>query len=408
MATLKIYNKMKLFEQYQLDIIDKATNQIKQRGWAYLGMWMRTRKTMTSLAIAKELQGNTIFVTKKKAIDSILGDIKMIGIENIDVLNYESLHKINKDYNNWILDEAHCIGAFPKPSLRAKQLKKLIGKNSKVIFLSGTPTPESTSQIFHQLWILPTPYFIEKSFYQWAKINCNITQKKLGHDKLVNDYSDCKFDINKLNIISCTQEKAGFKTEIKEHFIEVKMKKTTKNLIDLLKCEKVYSNPNGDVVLADTKVKEMQKIHQISSGTVLLENGRSVIFDSSKVDKIKELFLGKQIVIFYKFKAELDLIKSKIHICDTIHEFNETSTPIALQFVSGREGVNLSKAEALVFFNMDFSAVTYFQARERIMSKDRLKADVYFLFSDCGIEKQIYKAVSQKKNFTTQYYEKIN
>jgi len=140
---------MKLFEPYQLDIIEKATTQINKIGWTYLGMWMRTRKTMTSLAIAKELKGNTIFVTKKKAIDSILGDINMIGIENIEVVNYESLHKVNKYYDNWILDEAHCIGAFPKPSLRAKQLKKLIGNYSKIIYLSGTPTPESTAQIFH-------------------------------------------------------------------------------------------------------------------------------------------------------------------------------------------------------------------------------------------------------------------
>lgn len=395
---------MILFEQYQLDIIDKATTQINKRGWAYLGMWMRTRKTMTSLAIAKAQKGSTIFVTKKKAIDSILGDINMIGIDNIDVVNYESLHKVNKYYDNWILDEAHCIGAFPKPSLRAKQLKKLIGKNSKVIFLSGTLTPESTAQIFHQLWILPNPYFIEKSFYQWAKIHCNITQKKVGFNKLVNDYSDCKFDIKKLNIISCTQEQAGFKTEIKEHFIDVKMNEYTHKIIKELRKNKVVNGKSG-VILADTKVKEMQKVHQLGSGTCILENGDTVKIDYSKVEKLKELFWGKQIVIFYKFKAELELIKSKMYVCETIDEFNETDEPIALQFLSGREGVNLSKAQALVFFNMDFSAVTYFQARERIMSKDRLNADVYFLFSDCGIEKQVYKAIINfKKRYTAQYY----
>lgn len=397
---------MELFEQYQLDIIDKATSQIKQRGWAYLGMWMRTRKTMTSLAIAKELKGNTIFVTKKKAMDSILGDIQMIYLDDIEVINYESLHKINKNYDNWILDESHCIGSFPKPSLRAKQLKRLIGSNSKIIYLSGTPTPESTSQIFHQLWVLPQSYFPETSFYKWAKNNCIITQKKVGYDKLVNDYSDCKFDINKLNIISCTQAQAGFKTEIKEHFIEVQMNEKIKFIIDKLKKDKVVEGKKG-TILADTKVKEIQKIHQLGSGTCILENGEVVIIDYSKVNKLKELFNGKQIVIFYKFKAELEILNEILNLAIDINEFNQTNKSIALQFVSGREGVNLSKAEALIFYNIDYSAVTYFQARERIMSKDRLKADVYFLFSDCGVEKQIYKAVSKKNNFTSQYYERI-
>lgn len=397
---------MKLFEQYQLDIIETAINQINNRGWTYLGMWMRTRKTLTSLGIVKKLGGSTLFVTKKKAIDSILGDIKMIGLENIQVVNYESLHKINGNYDNWILDEAHCIGAFPKPSLRAKKLKKLIKTNNKVIFLSGTPTPESTSQIFHQLWVLPKPYFIEKSFYQWAKINCNITQKKVAFNRIANDYSDCKFDISKLNIISCTQSEAGFNTEIKEHFIEVQMSDRIKFIINKLKKDKLVTGKSG-VILADTKVKEMQKIHQLGSGTCILENEKTITLDESKVFRITKLFANKQIVIFYKFKAELDLLREYLDLAIDINEFNESNKSIALQFVSGREGVNLSKAESLVFYNMDFSAVTYFQARERIMSKDRLKADVYFLFSDCGIEKQIYKVVSQKKNFTQQYYERI-
>lgn len=395
---------MKLFEQYQLDIIKQGIKQVQSKGWVYLSMWMRTRKTMTSLGIVKEIGGSTIFITKKTSIDSILGDIKMIGINNIDVINYESLHKINKEYDNWILDESHCLGSIPKPNKKVKQLKSLIKKNNKVIFLSGTPTPENLSIIYHQFFVLPESPFIEKSFYQWAKNNCRITQKKVGFNRMVNDYTDCFFDVKKLDMISCTQEEAGFKTEIKEHFIEVKMNEKTKFIIQKLKKDKILEGGTG-IILADTKVKEMQKIHQLGSGTCLLESGEKVLLDDSKVIKIKELFNNKKIVIFYKFKAELDLIKSKIDVCETLAEFEKTNKSIALQFISGREGINLSKAEALVFFNMDYSAVTYFQARERIMSRDRLSTDVYFLFSDCGIERKIYEVVTKKKNFTKIYYE---
>lgn len=396
---------MKLFEQYQLDIIETAIKQINSRGWSYLGMWMRTRKTMTSLGIVQKLGGSTIFVTKKKAIDSILNDIQMIGLDNIDVVNYESLHKVNKSYDNWILDEAHCFGAFPKPNKRAKQLKQLIKQNNKVIFLSGTPTPESVSQIFHQLWVLPKIPFGTQSFYQWAKENCNITQKKVAFNRIVNDYSDCRFDISKLEIISCTQSEAGFNAEIKEHFIKVQMNDKVKFVIDKLKKDKVVEGKNG-VILADTKVKEMNKVHQLSSGTCILENGKTIILDYAKIDKIKEMFLGKKLAIFYKYKAELKLLQS-LNITQSIDEFNSTNKNIALQFLSGREGINLSKADVLIFFNLDFSAVTYWQTRERLMSKDRANADVYFLFSDCGIERYVYKVINQKKQFTTAHYERI-
>ena len=39
---------------------------------------------------------------------------------------------------------------------------------------------------------------------------------------------------------------------------------------------------------------------------------------------------------------------------------------------------------------------------------DRELSDVYFIISDCGIEMDIYKAVSKKKNYTLRFYERTN
>ena len=52
---------------------------------------------------------------------------------------------------------------FPKPSKRTKQIKQIVG-DKKLILLSGTITPESYSQIYHQFWISEFTPFIEKSF----------------------------------------------------------------------------------------------------------------------------------------------------------------------------------------------------------------------------------------------------
>ena len=73
---------------------------------------------------------------------------------DLTVINYESLHKIpEKGWDMIICDEAHTLGAFPKPSKRAKQVKELVIKNNCfVVLLSGTPTPESYSQMYHQVY----------------------------------------------------------------------------------------------------------------------------------------------------------------------------------------------------------------------------------------------------------------
>jgi hypothetical protein len=66
----------------------------------------------------------------------------------------------------------------------------------------------------------------------------------------------------------------------------------------------------------------------------------------------------------------------------------------------------LSKADTLVFYNIDFSATSYWQARDRMTTKERKSSDVFWIFSKGGIEKQIYKAVSNKKNYTLTHFRK--
>ena len=111
---------------------------------------------MTSLGIASLLDSKEVlFITKKKAISSIEDDYKLLKAKfNILVINYESLHKVKQ--TGWdvvVCDEAHTLGAFPKPNKRAKQVKEiLLRSNPYVILLSGTPTPESYCQMYHQLY----------------------------------------------------------------------------------------------------------------------------------------------------------------------------------------------------------------------------------------------------------------
>lgn len=77
------------------------------------------------------------------------------------------------------------------------------------------------------------------------------------------------------------------------------------------------------------------------------------------------------------------------------------------QFVSAREGIRLDSADAIIFFNIDFSFLSYEQSRNRIVSFEREKeAVLYWLFSDCGIERKIYKAVCKKEDYTLNWFKK--
>ena len=403
------------YRDYQLAIIELGTSIIQVHGFLYLAMEVRTGKTLTSLGICEQLNvENVLFLTKKKAISSITSDFDMMCPANfvLFTINYESMHKLPPvKWDVIICDEAHSLGAFAKPNNRAKAVKELIQKcKSKVILMSGTPTPETYSQMYHQVYGIPNNPFKEyKNFYKFAHDYVKVTQRRINA-LLINDYSNgLKTILDRMSpyTIRFTQENAGFKVKTTEKVLEVEMKEDTYKIAKRLQKDLVVEGKE-QIILADTPVKLMMKLHQIFSGTVKFESGHSMVMDFSKAEFIKKYFKGQKIGIFYKFKAELAALKQVFEddLTTELDEFNTTAKCIALQIVSGREGISLKKASALVYYNIDFSATSYWQSRDRMTTKDRLHNDVYWVFAKGGIEKQIYKAVTKKKDYTINHFKK--
>jgi SNF2-related domain len=396
----------------QLKASSDASAIILKYKLAYLAGEVRSGKTITALNVAHLLQySSVLFITKKKAISSIKKDYAAMKYNyKLEVINYESMHTLTGTFDFLILDEAHGLGSFPKPNNKVRHIKKHFA-HLPMLLMSGTPTPESYSQLFHQLYCSNySPFAQFKNFYSWAKDYVNITHIDFGFGKVA-DYSKANKEMidnaTKHLFVYTTQQDAGFQCVINEHLHYVEMKHSTYTVIKRLKADKVIDSPSG-VILADTAVKEMMKVHQLCSGTIKFEDGNSKVFDYSKAEYIKEKFTGK-IAIFYKFKAEYEALKSIYgdSLTDNLEEFYNSDKSIALQIVSGREGVNLSAANCLVFYNIDFSAVSYFQARDRMSIQSRLENNVHWIFAKGGIENKIYNVVKNKKNFTSKYYERV-
>jgi SNF2 family DNA or RNA helicase len=337
---------------YQRDIRDRGVSILKEHGLLYLAMEVRTGKTLTALAIAQEwLAAEVLFVTKKKVITDIQEQYRTLPqTYELNVTNYESLHKLDNPnrFDFVILDEAHCLGAFPKPSERTLVLKGFM-RDKPVVFLSGTPTPESYSQIFHQLWVSQRSPFPHKNFYAWAK-DYVVTRTRHFYNREVTDYSYAKvsdiMDRCDHLFISFTQKEAGFEAVVEEEILTVKMK---------------------------AKTYEM--------------------------------------AIFHKFVMEENLLLTGLD-CKFAHspeQFNATGADYwyISQIQSGREGINLSAADAIVMYNIDFSAVSYWQARARLQTKYRTKqAKVYWIFAENGIEERIHEVVMKKKDYTLEHFKK--
>ena len=405
-----IFNQISHFNMfelrdYQKEAVIQGFKILTKHRLLILNFEVRTGKSHIALALGNNFK-KVLFVTKKKAIGSIESDYQMAGYDyDFEVTNYEQLHKYKSVYHLIVYDESHGLGALGKPTLKTKEAHRIASNGAYVILMTGTLLPENNAQIFHQLWVSQNTPF-SGNFYQWFR-NFGTPALKYTSYGQVQDYTNVSYDKIKKYIepimLTYTQKEAGFVSNINEIFCTIEMQPSTYAGIKKLQKDKVIIGKYGDI-LADSAVKELGKVHQMYSGTVKYESGDSIVFDDSKAIYIKNSFAGQKLAIFYKFKAELVAIKSHLDVTDSIEEFNTTDKHIALQIVSGREGINLSKADSIVYYNIDFSAVSYWQSRDRMTTITRSESNVYWLFSKGGIEWQIYKAVSNKKDYVTQTY----
>jgi hypothetical protein len=408
---------MKILDAVQSQKAVEAFTILDSKKIVYIAGEVRSGKTATSMDVCRLGSfKEVLFLTKKKAISSIEGDFLDFGFDkhfNLTVINDESMHKLI-DYEKFdvvIHDESHRFGGFPKPGKHTKTYKSMFYTLPQIL-LSGTPTPESFSQYYHQFWgSINSPWSNYTSFYKWAKDYVNVKPKRIG-THIVNDYTSGIEDkiMERVRPLTVTMTKAerGFKAIVEEEIMYVDMSPMTYRLTEQLLNDRVIEG-DEETILADTPAKLQQKLHQLYSGTIKFESGNRKVIDYSKADFIIDNFKEKKIGMFYKFIAEYQALKERLgdRLTQEISEFNEDDNKwIALQVSSGSEGTNLSKADYLLMYNIDFSAKNYWQSRDRMTVMDRLKNVVIWIFSKGGIEDKVLKSVKGKKAYTTTIFKK--
>ena len=418
--------------EYQEDMTSKGVNIIQEHGLVIYALEMRLGKSHISLETAKRIGAKKVlFLTPKAAITSVQEDYETAGHTfDITVTNYEQLKPRFDEFKKAgfdliICDEFHKLGAYPKPTKKTSYIQTIGGHGAKFIFLSGTPTPESFSQIYHSLSVSPmSPFRAYNNFYAWAKDFVEIyTIKVQGRD--ARQYNRAKETEVKAAIkhlfLSYTQEEAGFNHQVKDQIHVVKMSDSTYSLAKALKRDEIVRTKDGGVILGDQPAKMMSALHQIYSGTIKYEKDGEELrrtFDRSKIEYLKEKLLknrdlftsGAKTAIFYCFVEEGNALRAEFpNAFSDPDEFERADEGILISQVrTVREGVNISSAETIIFYNIGFSYTDYAQARQRHQAKDKVHQPVsHFLFSDKGLERKIYKRVLDKKEFTVAYFKKV-
>lgn len=420
---------------YQVPVRDKAIDILSRTGWAYLVMEERTGKTFTSFSIMEGTGANStepvLLLTSKGAKEDILPQFEKLDHRPFELIlcHNDQLPKLLAEGfvppRRIIIDECHYHGAFPKPSKRAEYLRELIQRaynvhgteNVKIIFMSATPTPESYVQMYPQLNILPVhPFGTPENFLnEYVEVRDKIIWRGYRRKpRIIPEYIP---DARKIfgtignNVVSLTRKQAGFISEPIDVPHEVKMDILIYRYIhDISNTSRVTIN--GHEIECKQAGNVKSKIHQLCGGTIKLTDNEKtdddhLILDYTKAEYIRSTFAGKKIAIFYQFKAELELLKHIFPLYTTNqYHFQENPNLTFLgQFKSVREGKNLSTADHLVMYNIDYAYLSYRQSRCRHITFERNQPGwCNWIYAQNGLEQKIMKIVRKKENYTDGYF----
>ncbi len=143
------------------------------------------------------------------------------------------------------------------------------------------------------------------------------------------------------------------------------------------------------------------------------------LFNKNKLEAFKDLVdsTNDRLIVFYNFKEELNLLKencSREHISyvngdikdlDAYENYEDSITFI--QYQAGAMGLNLQKANKIIYFSPTESSELFEQSKKRIHRVGQDKHCFYYLLiTRNSIEEKIYENLKQRRNYTNELFKK--
>jgi SNF2 family DNA or RNA helicase len=211
--------------------------------------------------------------------------------------------------------------------------------------------------------------------------------------------------------------------DVVERVYRVPLKGAVKKAYYQLEKDSVIDLDNDDYLMASHLLTKQIRLQQLAtSGLMVGDDGNEVIFNGieDRIATLKMLVddINEPLVIFTRFKRDIDIIKNAIkepvHLLtgdiDTHNSWRNGDGRILIANISaGSEGVRLERARHLIFWSVGYSNTEFQQAKARIIRAGQ-KAKTCFLHyivSGGTIDEKIYNKLAAKNENKITLDEKI-
>lgn len=364
-----------------------------------LSMWINQFKSFDDF---KEF--DVYDLTNKKEIDNFTNSKnKAIGIINYDLI-YRRPNLLKLNYDTIMLDESSLLQN--RKSKRSKSILKL--NKTNVILLSGTPCNGDYSKLWSQLNLLG--WTISEDLYWRQYVDFHYQDNQGFPIKIIDGYKNVERLKSKLREHGAVFLKTDEVFELPEQVFNTVHVNTTKEYRKFRKDRIIEVEGKGFV--GDTTLTKM-----------LYERMLCGSYNQEKLDSLKDLISSTEdrLIIFYNFNEEVLKI---VDICEELDKpysvvngkgkdlsnYNNFENSVTLiQYVAGSMGLNLQKANKIIYFTPTLSSELFEQSKKRT---HRLKQDrscfYYLLTCKNSIEEKIYKNLEMRRDYTNELFEQDN
>lgn len=330
------------------------------------------------------------------------GEVKMIGI-----INYESAWRrkelLKLENFTLMLDESSLI-----QNRKAKQSKFILKlKPLNVILLSGTPCSGKYENLWSQIHLLGWEIkedLYNKQYVNWKTIEVGEFKHKIvDKEKPYKNVERLKAKLRRYGAIFMKTDECYQLPQ--QNVIDVKVK-APKDYFTFIKDSIVTIN---DVELVgDTNLTKRLYARMIASQ-----------YNDNKIQSFCDLVksTNDRLIVFYNFNEELERIQDiaielerPISIVNgktkDLRAYDEYDNSITfVQYQAGAKGLNLQKANKIIYFSPTEKCEDYMQSLKRVHRIGQDKPCFYYrLIAQKTIDEDIYKAIESGVDYTDKLF----
>lgn len=325
----------------------------------------------------------------------------VIGVINYDLIfRRPELAKL-KDFT-LMLDESSLVQN--ENSKRSRFILRRL-KPQNVILLSGTPTGGKYEKLWSQCRLLGWP--ITKTAYWDDYIRYHYEEGNGFPFKVVDGYKNVENLKRKLREHGAIFMKSDEVFDLPEQIDSRIYVSTTKE----------YCKFRKDSIL---KYDDIEFIGDTTLSKMLFERILCGYINDEKIKALRDLLesTDDRVIIFYNFTNELLKLKE---ICESLNrpisiingskkdisEYEKTENSVTLiQYQAGAMGLNLQKANKIVYFTPPLSSELFEQSKKRIHRIGQEKpCFYYYMICRCSIEEKIYRTLAMRRDYTERLFE---